>query len=90
MKTRFAAGIALLAALLAPPLVAQEPLPPPQPTAGRPAGRRAKDACTDPAEGHGRPLALSGRQADQQHAVRARRHGQRLGRGTEDHAAHGR
>ena len=29
MKIRFAAGVALLAALLAPPLVAQEPAPPP-------------------------------------------------------------
>lgn len=42
MKTRFAAGLALLAALLAPPLVAQEPpLPPPQPAPpGQSAGAR--------------------------------------------------
>ena len=34
MKTRFAAGIALIAALLVPPLVAQEPVPPSPPQAG--------------------------------------------------------
>ncbi len=45
MKIRFAAGIALLAALLAPPLVAQEPVPPPQPTPpGQPAGARKTPA----------------------------------------------
>ena len=40
MKTRFAAGIALIAALLAPPLVAQEPAPPPPPPGQRPARER--------------------------------------------------
>jgi len=41
MKIRFAAGIALIAALLAPPLGAQEPAPlPPPPQAGQAAGGR--------------------------------------------------
>ena len=46
MKTRFAAGIALIAALLVPPLVAQEPKPPPPQPAppGQPAGARKTPA----------------------------------------------
>ena len=42
MKIRFAAGIALIAALLAPPIVAQEPVPPPE--AGQPPGGRKTPA----------------------------------------------
>ncbi len=42
MKIRFAAGIALIAALLAPPLVAQEPVPPPE--ASQPPGGRKTPA----------------------------------------------
>ena len=44
MKTRFAAGLALLAALLAPPLVAQEPTPPPPPPGSQPRRRRKTPA----------------------------------------------
>ena len=44
MKTRFAAGIALIAALLAPPLAAQEPAPPSPPQASQPAGGRKTPA----------------------------------------------
>jgi len=42
MKIRFAVGIALIAALLAPPLVAQEPVPPPE--ASQPPGGRKTPA----------------------------------------------
>jgi len=42
MNIRFAAGIALIAALLAPPLVAQEPVPPPE--ASQPPGGRKTPA----------------------------------------------
>ena len=45
MKPRFAAGIALIAALLMPPVVAQEPVPPPQPIPpGQSAGARKTPA----------------------------------------------
>jgi len=42
MKIRFAVGIALIAALLAPPIVAQEPVPPPE--ASQPPGGRKTPA----------------------------------------------